>query len=94
MSSLDRQRRKQFIDDVNKIHAQLLSAFNSKGKMADSESSLKEKIVRRKNLTQGPWFKCVKGRAACILCKASNEIAIYYVKYTVNLFKIRTVGNR
>ena len=57
------------MDDVNKIHAQWLSGFNSKGKMVDSESSLKEKIVRRKNLTEGPWFKCVKGRTACILCK-------------------------
>ena len=53
------QRRKEFMADINRIKRR--HGFSKDVDATDTDSELKNMIVKTKNLAQGPWYKCRKG---------------------------------
>ena len=59
LNFLGHQRRKEFMADINRL--KLTHGLSSDVEATDSDSELKNMVVKTKKLALGPWYKCNKG---------------------------------
>jgi len=57
---LDRQRKTKFLADIDRIKRKYGLQLQGAGTL-DEDLDLSEKLSKAKNLSRGPWYKCIEG---------------------------------